>query len=228
MERDELWHNICAVRERAAAAANGRAVTIVAATKTVPISVINAAIESGITDIGENRAQEFADKRDGVRGAVWHFIGTLQSNKAKQLVGRVALIQSVNSRKLAELIGAIAVSRGVLQDVLIEINAGGDSGKTGAPIEQADALISGALGLDGIRVRGIMSVPPIGAADDVYIALNELYSHYNRAVPDFDILSVGMSGDYERAIRFGSNMVRIGSAIFGARVYSPSRDGSRG
>lgn len=217
MVTDELKRNIDAVIERVAhaSAKAGRAVTVVAATKTVPIDIINAAIACGISNIGENRVQEYVAKRDGVRGAEWHFIGTLQRNKAKYLVGNVSLIQSVNNRELAAEIDRLAKKRSIVQDVLIEVNAAGETAKTGAAIGEAEELIDFSRSLKNVRVCGLMSVPPKDAADEVYKTLYRLYeTQFN---PNTDILSVGMSGDYEKAIEFGSSMVRLGTAIFGKR-----------
>lgn len=213
----DIKRNIQSVLGNVARAAAGVPVTIVGATKTVPPEVINIALDCGITDIGENRVQEYVAKRDAVKPANWHFIGTLQTNKAKYLVGSVSLIQSVNSQALADEISRLAVKRGVTQDVLIEVNVAGESTKTGADFDTAQALMGYAQSLNGVRVCGLMAVPPKDASDDVYRKLRNLYETLARGKDDFNILSVGMSGDYERAICFGSNMVRIGSALFGAR-----------
>ncbi|MDE5593285.1 MAG: YggS family pyridoxal phosphate-dependent enzyme [Clostridiales bacterium] len=215
----DIKRNIQTVQSNVARAAAGVPITIVGATKTVPPEVINIALDCGVTDIGENRVQEYLNKRDAVKPAKWHFIGTLQTNKAKYLVGSVSLIQSVNSRVLADEISRLAVKRGITQDVLIEVNAAGESTKTGADFDAVQALAEYAQSLNGVRVRGLMSVPPKDASDDVYRKLRDLYETLARGKTNFDVLSVGMSGDYERAIRFGSNMVRIGSALFGARQY---------
>ena len=213
MTVDALQRNIQSVAARIAAAGDG--VTLVAATKTVPAELVNAAIDFGVTDIGENRVQEYLEKRDAVKPAKSHFIGTLQRNKAKYIVGNIELIQSVNSIELAEEISRLATKRGVDQRVLIEVNAAGEATKTGASKAEFDAILRAAEGLPGITVCGMMSVPPKGASDEVY---RELYAMYNaNRGGAFDILSVGMSGDFEKAIGFGSNMVRIGSAIFGER-----------
>ncbi|MDE7106780.1 MAG: YggS family pyridoxal phosphate-dependent enzyme [Clostridiales bacterium] len=215
----DIKRNITTVQSNVARAAAGAHVTIVAATKTVPPEVINIALDSGITDIGENRVQEYLNKRDAVKPVSWHFIGTLQTNKAKYLVGSVSLIQSVNSPSLADEISRLAVKRGIVQDVLIEVNAAGEQTKTGVGLDTAQALTEYAAGLNGLRVRGLMAVPPKAADDGVYRKLRGLYETLARGRDDFNVLSVGMSGDYERAIYFGSNMVRIGSALFGAREY---------
>ena len=218
MYSSEVKRNIDLVQKKVAIAAQGRPVTIVAATKTVTPELIAVAVESGIKDVGENRVQEYIAKRDAVSGARWHFIGTLQTNKAKYLVGNVALIQSVNSVELASEISRLAVKRGIVQDVLIEVNVGGEQSKTGAAVDSAEALTECVRGLGGINVRGLMAVPPRNAGDDVYRKLRDLYETLARGNNGFDTLSVGMSGDYERAVYFGSNMVRIGSALFGERA----------
>ena len=223
MVEEQLQSNISLVRRRIAEAARLRAektgavcdVTLVAATKTVPADVINAAVKLGITDIGENRAQEFNEKHDFVSGADWHFIGTLQSNKAKYLVGKVKLIQSVSSVSLLSEIARLCEKREVVQDVLVEVNVGGEASKTGADVAAVDELITAALKCGAVRLRGIMSLLPIGADDKLYDKAFGIYSRY--AGGDVNILSMGMSGDYEKAIRHGSNMVRVGSSIFGMR-----------
>ncbi|MDE6028702.1 MAG: YggS family pyridoxal phosphate-dependent enzyme [Clostridiales bacterium] len=215
----DIKRNIQTVLSNIERAAAGVEITVVGATKTVPPEVINVALENGITAVGENRVQEYLAKRDAVKPADWHFIGTLQTNKAKYLVGSVALIQSVNSRGLADEISRLAIKRGVVQDVLLEVNAAGESSKTGANLDEVQALAEYVQGLKGVRVRGLMSMPPKGADDEVYRKLRDLYETLARGKTDFDVLSVGMSVDYERAIHFGSNMVRIGSALFGARQY---------
>lgn len=216
MNIDFVKRNIQEVTERIAVAASGRRVALVAATKTVPADIINAAIDFGITDIGENRVREFVDKRDSVKPVDWHFIGTLQSNKAKYLVGNVSLIQSVNSVKLAGVIDGLAGKLGIVQDVLIEVYAGNEQGKTGLRVEHFDELMQSVRTFKNISVRGIMSIPSKSAPDAEYVALRNCFERYGK-LDGFDIFSVGMSGDYERAIGFGSNMVRPGVAIFGQR-----------
>lgn len=220
MQTDCLKRNIEFVTERVqrAAARAGRRVTLVAATKTVPSETVNAAIDLGITDVGENRVQEYIAKRDGVKPVKWHFIGSLQRNKAKYLVGDVGLIQSVSSVALAQEIDRLAAKRGVVQDVLAEVNICGESAKTGAPESEIDALIALLQTLKNVRLKGLMAVPPPNAETGVYVKAYRIFARHCGG--DFDSLSVGMSGDYERAIDNGANMVRIGSAIFGARNFT--------
>ena len=140
VDENGLKANLCAAVERIerASAKTGSRVTLVAATKTVPADVIDSVIGMGVSRVGENRVQEYLAKRDFVSGAEWHFIGTLQRNKAKYLVGNVALIQSVSSVELAREIDRLAALRGVVQDVLVEVNIGSETDKTGAPVDTLD------------------------------------------------------------------------------------------
>ena len=231
MASNELKINVDRIMERIALSCaryedfvgSKRSVTLVAATKTVPVDTINELIGCGVADVGENRVQEYVAKRDDVQGANWHFIGTLQRNKVKYLVGNVALIQSVSSYALAVEIDRTAKRLGIVQPVLIELNAAGESAKTGAMPDEIDALIDDAKRLSNIEVRGLMAVPPIAADDGVYRYTKEVFD--NHIDDKFVILSVGMSNDFERAIMFGSNMVRIGTAIFGQRKTGVSNHG---
>lgn len=215
MIMDTLKRNIDAVL--AVALQAGKDVTVVAATKTVPPDIINMALDCGVTDVGENRVQEYLAKRDAVKGAKWHFIGTLQTNKVKYLVGNVALIQSVSSCALVDEISRLCVKKNVTQDVLIEVNAADEVGKTGAPTDRIYELAEYADRAKGVRVCGLMAVPPKDSSDGVYRGIRDLYEALRATNKQFNILSVGMSNDYERAIYYGSNMIRIGSAIFGKR-----------
>lgn len=225
MSEEQLKANISHVREQIAAAAKIRAdktgvlpeVTLVAATKTVDADTINAAVKLGITDIGENRAQEFNEKHGLVQGADWHFIGTLQSNKVKYLVGKVKLIQSVSSVSLVREIARLCEVRGVKQDILVEINVGGEASKTGADVDGVESIVSAATKCDAVRLRGVMAVLPVGADDALYEKAYVIYSRYANA--EANVFSMGMSGDFYKAIQFGSNMVRVGSSIFGTRNY---------
>ncbi|MCH5351804.1 MAG: YggS family pyridoxal phosphate-dependent enzyme [Clostridiales bacterium] len=225
MNEQQLYSNISLVRERIDVAAKLRAektgilpeVTLVAATKTVSAETVNAAVKLGITDVGENRAQELIAKYDSVSGADWHFIGTLQSNKAKYLVGKVKLIQSISSVSLVNEIARLCAVRNVTQDVLVEVNVGGETSKTGAEISEVEGIVNALTKSDMVNFRGIMAILPIGADDKLYETAFGIYSRY--AGGKVDVLSMGMSGDYEKAIYYGSNMVRVGSNIFGTRNY---------
>ena len=213
----DLKRNISRVLERVdkATPAGGR-VTVIAATKTVPSDIVLMLHGSGICDIGENRVQEYLSKRDAFSGFTRHFIGTLQRNKAKYLVGDVALIQSVSNAALMDTIDSLAAKRALVQDVLVEVNIGGEQSKTGACEADAERLIEHARGLCHVRLRGLMAVPPRNADERMYERLYAIYRKYEGG--SFDTLSVGMSGDFERAIAHGGNMVRIGAALFGKRA----------
>ncbi len=202
-------------------------IKIMAVTKTVLPELVNVAINEGITLLGENRVQEFLDKKDSYLPAEVHFIGHLQTNKVKYIIDKVSMIQSVDSLKLAKEISRLAVKKQKTMDVLVEINIGEEESKSGIKSEEALSLVTEIAALDGIKVRGIMSIPPICDKKEQLI---EYFSKLNQIFVDIraknidnvymDYLSMGMSQDYEVAIECGSNLVRIGSSMFGARNYN--------
>lgn len=220
----QRWH---AVVERVAVAARraGRDpadVTIVAVAKTFPADAVRAALEAGATDIGENRAQELRDKMSVLGDEVrWHFVGPLQTNKARTVAGRVALIHSIDRYGLAEAIARRAVNLGVTQDVLIEVNLAGEKTKAGVEPARAAALAEEIAALDGIGLRGVMAIPP--ASDDpeqtraYFKELATLRDDICDRVPSASGLSMGMTHDFEVAIEEGATWVRVGEAIFGPR-----------
>lgn len=214
-----------AVLERVASAAAraGRSadeITLVAVGKTFGVDVVADAIAAGATDIGENRAQELRDKV-AVLGsrARWHFIGPLQTNKVRNVVGHVVLIHSVERFGLAEAIGRRAHGMGAVQDVLIEVNIGGEATKHGVEPPRAVGFAGEIADLDGIRVKGLMAIPP-PRDDDARYYFRELAALRDRLIgqlPDARELSMGMTRDFEMAIEEGSTIVRVGEAIFGPR-----------
>ena len=228
-----IAENIAVLRERIerAAAAAGRAageVAFVAATKMNDADSVRAAVAGGIDACGENRVQELIEKYDqgAYTGAPLHFIGGLQKNKVKYLVGKVDLIQSVDSYELAATIAKKAQQLGITQDVLIEVNIGREEAKSGVLPECTDELLARLSEMDGIKVRGLMTIPPNIELNPKNIAyfekMHNLYVDMRSKKYDnvsIEIMSMGMSGDFEAAIACGSNMVRIGSAIFGPRIY---------
>ncbi len=242
-ESDELRARFAAVEENykqicdtiARAAQNsGRSpeeVTLLAATKTVPVEVINHAIHLGVRHIGENRVQELLEKYDGLdkENATLHFIGHLQTNKVRQLVGavpRVKMIQSVDSAKLAAEISRLNQKHGANTDVLIEVNIGREENKSGIPPEALDELTDEIRRMKGLHVKGLMAIPPVcenkAELEKYFTQMHRLFIDIGQKTMDnvtMDYLSMGMSGDYELAVQCGSNMVRIGSALFGARIY---------
>lgn len=204
-------------------------VTLMAVTKTVSPERINAALSAGITCIGENRVQEFLAKKDSLQleGVQKHLIGHLQTNKVRRIVGEVDMIQSVDSVHLAEAISKAAqnTEKGMI-DVLVEVNIGGEESKSGIAPEQLDELLSEISGFSGIRVRGLMAIPPILTEETkkraIFSQMRKLFIDIRGKFVDnvsMDILSMGMSLDYVEAVLEGSTMVRIGSSLFGERHY---------
>ena len=213
----------------AAAEKSGRKaeeITLLAATKTVDADTINYAIQKGITHIGENRVQELLSKQDRIVGAHRHFIGHLQTNKVKDIIDRVEMIESVDSLRLAEEIAKQAVKHGVVMDILLEVNIGQEESKSGFSAGDVRGEMEKILEFGNLKVRGLMSIPPV--CDDSKKIRSFFYDLYKLFVDikaekidniNMEILSMGMSSDYYEAILEGSNMVRIGSAIFGRRNY---------
>ena len=221
----ENYKEICYNVENARAkyAKSGENVQIMAVTKTVEPEKINFAVSQGIKLLGENRVQEFMSKKDMYdKSAQVHFIGHLQTNKVKYIINDVSLIQSVDSVKLANEINRLAVKNSKFMDVLIEVNVGDEASKSGVAFEECIGLIKGISALDNVHIKGLMAIPPIGCGEDTFERMHELYQKISEMQikgVDMDILSMGMSGDYELAIKHGSNLVRIGTKLFGARKY---------
>ncbi|MDR0425107.1 MAG: YggS family pyridoxal phosphate-dependent enzyme [Clostridiales Family XIII bacterium] len=226
-----ISENIAAVKEQIGhyAELSGRGpgdVLLVAVTKTRSADEINAAIEAGITDIGENKVQEIIDKHDAALPVNWHMIGHLQRNKVKYIIDKVKMIHSVDSFRLAEEIDRRAGSAGIAMDILIQVNAANEESKFGAAAQDTEGLLREILDrCANIRVRGLMSIAPI--ADDpgdvaVYFrqvkALYDGFMGIRHERLDLKYISMGMSHDFGVAIREGANIVRIGSAIFGPRA----------
>ncbi len=218
---EEILANYAAVKARIAAACKraGRRpdeVTLVAVTKTFPAEAVTAAIAAGATDIGENRVQEARDKRPAVQGiARWHLIGHLQSNKAKEAVRVFDVIQTIDSVSLAEKVAKAAAAEGKRIDVMLEVNIGREPQKTGAEPEAVDDLARGVAKIEGIRLTGLMTIPPHGEEAATRAYFRELRSMRDRL--GLKDLSMGMTEDFEMAIEEGATVVRVGRAIFGAR-----------
>ena len=197
-------------------------VTLVAVTKTWPADVILEAIAAGATDLGENRAQEFREKVTllGDR-ARWHFVGHLQTNKVRHVVGACELIHSLDRPGLAEAIARRAKVAGTEQDILIEVNVAGDPNKHGVEPARAVALALEVQELEGVRVRGLMTIPPYVEDPSLsrphYKDLAALSAQLVAELPGAGALSMGMSQDFEVAIEEGATIVRVGTAIFGDR-----------
>ena len=202
-------------------------VTLLAATKTQSSDTIRAAIAAGITVCGENRVQELTAhlEDNAYEGAAIHFIGHLQTNKVKYVVGRVELIHSVSSEKLLRAVAAQADKLGIVQDILLEVNLAGEASKSGFTPDEAlpAARLSAELG--GVRLRGLMCIPPAAEkpGDNLpyFQKLSQLAVDITREMMDnsvdMDVLSMGMSGDWPDAVAAGSTCIRVGSALFGPR-----------
>lgn len=202
-------------------------ITLLAATKTVPVEVINYAVSRGLTHLGENRVQELLDKYDRLDrdGCDLQFIGRLQTNKVKYLMGKVSCIQSLDSLKLAREISRLCEKDGQKMDVLVEVNVGGEENKGGIVPGELEGFIDSVRVLPGIHVSGLMAIPPICSDKKIlysYFSAMEQYYVDIRAKRmdnvDMVCLSMGMSSDFQEAIECGATMVRIGSSLFGARA----------
>ncbi len=229
---EDIRANLEAVHGRISQAASkaGRAeedVLLVAVSKTRTPEEINTAIDAGVTDIGENKVQEIMDKYEAVKPVKWHMIGHLQTNKVKYIIDKVCLIHSVDSLKLAKEINKRAASHGIVMDILVQINPADEESKFGVSLSDTKELIMEILeNCENIRIRGLMSVAPaVEDPEDVRGYFEEVKAQYDEFSKieheriDFKYLSMGMSHDFEVAIEAGSNLVRVGSAIFGARDY---------
>ena len=199
----------------------GEKITLLGATKFVDASRINEAISAGLTTIGENHAQEFRDKLPFYLPCEKHFIGTLQKNKPKYVIGKADVIDSVSSATLASAINERAEKLGVIQSVMLEINGGDEESKTGIPLSQAKDLYNAIINLKNLKLTGVMAMLPV-SDDEGFLAaaaqkVRAFYDEIRAQTPTVRTLSEGMSGDYKIAVKNGSNQIRIGTAIFGRR-----------
>jgi len=224
---DAVAERLARVRERIAGAARaaGRRsqdVRLVAISKLQPLAAVHAAAAAGQVDFGENRAQELVSKlADGPDGVRWHFVGRLQRNKVKLVVGQVDLIHSVDRISLAETVSAQAVTSDVVQQVLVQVDVAGEERKGGCPPEQVPALLERIGALDGVRATGLMTIPPLdGDPAAMFERLCALRARLLPTFPQLTELSMGMSTDLEVAIAHGATIVRVGTAIFGARPHN--------
>lgn len=193
---------------------------IMAVTKTVPPERVNFALSLGIDLIGENRVQEYLSKKDEYSPVEMHIIGHLQSNKVKYIIDDAAMIQSADTVSIAEEISRQAVKHGRVMDILCEVNIGGEESKSGFSPDGLEENLSRIGELTGVRIKGLMAIPPPIDSVRYFERMKALYDSLSgRKDMDMEILSMGMSGDYEAAIKCGSNLVRIGSALFGQRIY---------
>ena len=226
-----IEENLSAVKARIAAAAaacerNADEIKLIAVTKTYPIDLMNEAIRLGVTDIGENKPQEVRDKFEHVLPVRWHLIGHLQSNKVKYVIDRCSMIHSVDSIKLMDEIERLAVLRNKDIDILIQVNISGEESKSGIEPKDLEKLLLHAEELKNTHIKGLMTIAPKAELGDVSAHFKNMQKLYNEVKGrkynnvSMEELSMGMSGDFETAIRYGATMVRVGSAIFGARKYN--------
>ena len=211
-----------------AAGRDPKEIRLCAATKMNDANAVRQAIAAGVDCCGENRVQELTQKlsENAYEGAPVHFIGHLQTNKVKQVVGKVSLIHSIDSMRLLEAVNKEAARQGICQDILLEINIANEESKSGFTIEEMDSVLSQIGEFSSIRVLGFMVIPPICQdSTDNHKFFQKIYNlsvDITRKKYDnvcVDILSMGMSGDYADAIACGSTMIRVGTAIFGSRGY---------
>ena len=214
----KISENLKSIHERINAAQarserSAASVTLVAVTKTVSVERISEAQQCGESVFGENRVQELNAKYPEIKDAHWHLIGHLQTNKVKYAVGKAELIHSVDSLHLAEAINAAAEKLGIVQDFLFEVNISGEESKYGLTIDEIADIMKETEKLKSIRFRGFMTMAPKAASEGeiraVFRRAHDLFVQYNA-----DILSMGMSGDFELAVEEGATHVRVGSAIF--------------
>ena len=229
-----IAENVAAIKadiEKAAIAAgrDPKEILLCAATKMNGSDKVRQAIAAGVDCCGENRVQELTQKlsENAYAGAPVHFIGHLQTNKVKQVVGKVDLIQSVDRMKLLECIQAEAARLSILQDILLEINIGEEESKSGFGIADILPLVEKMGEYPNVRVKGLMAIPPVcenpGDNDKFFLEIRNLAVDITAKKYDnvsMDFLSMGMSGDYADAIACGSTMIRVGTAIFGPRDYT--------
>ncbi len=224
----QVEENINAACQRAGR--NPKEVTLIAVSKTKPVSMIEEAIDYGIKDFGENKVQEMCDKIEKISNKLnWHLIGHLQRNKVKYIVDKACLIHSVDSLRLAQQIDSEAKKKNVVCNILIEVNIAGEESKFGVSKDQVKELLEEIKELTNVHVKGLMTIAPyVEDAEEnrgYFRAMNKLFIDMRQENADNDnidmeILSMGMTGDYQVAIEEGATMVRVGTGIFGARNYS--------
>ncbi len=229
-----ICENVARIRAEIAqaAAACGRdpkEIQLCAATKMNDADAVRQAISAGVDCCGENRVQELTAKlaQRAYDGAPVHFIGHLQTNKVKQVVGKVDLIQSVDSERLLRAINQEAAKQGIIQNILLEVNIGGESSKSGFQAEEIPEIMDKMEEFPNVCMKGLMAIPPISQKNGenlkFFQKMFHLYVDIQNKIDDnvkVDCLSMGMSGDFRDAIMCGSTMIRVGTAIFGARDYA--------
>ena len=232
LSAEEFDRNYKDVLDRLYAAAeksgrNAEDITLLAATKTVDADTVNYAIKKGITHIGENRVQELLSKYSLLNPAHSHFIGHLQTNKVKDIIDKVEMIESVDSLKLAKEISKQAGKHGLVMNILAEINIGGEESKSGFAPEDAENAVKEIAKLPNIHIKGLMCIPPVAnMPEEARKYFRKMYKLFidigakNIDNSDMSVLSMGMSGDFDIAVSEGANLVRVGTSLFGKRNYN--------
>lgn len=223
----QVQENILAACKRAGR--NPAEVTLIAVSKTMPVEAIREAMACGLIEFGENRPQELRDKQAEIKEPLhWHMIGSLQTNKLKYVVGKTVLIHSVDSGHLAEAIEAESAKRDVVSEILLEINIANEASKHGIAPEETEELVKRLAPLPHLKIRGLMTVAPYTGTPEenrpYFQKMKQLVVDINSKNIDnvtMDILSMGMTGDYEIAVEEGATLVRVGTGIFGHRIYPP-------
>lgn len=226
-EKQSIKENYDLIVNNIEKVANGKDITLLAATKTVDVDSINYAISLGLKYIGENRVQEFLSKEAHYDKSVHkHFIGHLQTNKVKDIVGKVELIHSVSSIKLAKEIDKISTKKGIISNILLEVNIGNEESKSGFSKEELIESAEVISKMQGICIKGLMAIPPIcNNSEENRKYFSQMYKLFvdikakKLDNSNIEYLSMGMSDDYMVAIEEGANIVRVGSALFGKRNY---------
>ena len=232
LENGYIHQNIDDIKQKIKAAAlkadrNPDDILLLAVSKTVDVPKIQTAVDYGLCELGENRVQEIMDKYDKINNVKWHLIGHLQTNKVKYIIDKVDMIHSVESIKLAEEINKQAAKHNVVVDVLVEVNVAKEESKFGIDINDVESFIEELANYDNIRARGLMTVAPFVENPEenrfyfknmkqLLVDINE--KNINNGT--MDVLSMGMTGDYEVAIEEGATIIRVGTGIFGKRNYS--------
>ena len=222
----EVEEKICAACERAGR--DRSEVTLIAVSKTKPVEMLEACMEQGITVFGENKVQELCEKYEVLpKDLHWHMIGHLQRNKVKYITDKVEMIHSVDSLRLAQAISDDAVKKGVNVDILIEVNVGEEDSKFGLKTEETESLVRQIAELPNISIKGLMTIAPYTEVQEenrtIFRTLKQLSVDIDSKNIDnvsMNVLSMGMTGDYEVAIEEGATMIRVGTGIFGERDYT--------
>ena len=224
MQRTEIETRVRAIKaELYKGNPYGERVVLVAATKTQSPENINAAITAGVDAVAENKPQEFRDKNENVLPCPRHFIGHLQTNKIKYLLGKIELYHSCDREELAAELARQSVAKGLVSNVLIQINIGAEETKGGFSYENAEDIFRRLSAVNGLKIKGFMAMLP-DSDDEEFLRglarkMRRLFEWAKTQSPDVEYLSMGMSGDYKLCVEEGSNVVRLGSTIFGRRDY---------